>query len=68
LSFSSEISGPVNVTLVDPFGKIHFTEKKELNGETGTEIYFGNANLKQGIYMLKVTTPNGEKSFRVIKD
>jgi hypothetical protein len=68
LSFNDEESGAVNVSLADSYGKVFFKDKKELKGDRLLEFHLDKVDLKPGIYILKVTTSRGEKTYRMIKE
>jgi hypothetical protein len=66
VGFSKAIEGNVKFTLADAFGKVHYSEIRSLKNEDRAELIL--ANVRTGVYMLKVESGEGEKTYRIVKN
>jgi hypothetical protein len=65
LEFDESVRGSILFTLSDPFGKVHYTEKRNINeGKAELDLQ----DIKPGVFFLKVKSAEREKIYRVIKN
>jgi hypothetical protein len=68
LRLSESDNEAADISLIDSYGKAYLVKKQGLTDEKSLELNISDLNLKPGVYILKVRSATGNKSYRIIKE